>query len=250
MDFSGIFARERELFPTEPADRVQWKIMDFRDLDGTMCFCSEESAREIRRQVFAAEESFGKIHWIDTGDYHYLSYFFLERMAEPFTLVLLDHHPDDQPSVFGGDVLSCGGWVLWAKERLSRLRRVVSVGPEGNVTVRERMSGSAGEWREVRKAGMESAAAILREMIPEDECVYLSIDKDVLSKEFARTDWSQGSMELPEMLLLLDILRSRKVTGADLCGGLSEAKGAVEADFEVNARTDWILIDKLLDIIN
>ena len=57
-------------------------------------------------------------------------------------------------------------------------------------------------------------------------------------------------MGLPEMLQLLEVLAPGKVLGADLCGGLSEAKGAEAADFEINANTDSILINKLLDIVN
>ena len=265
LDFSGIFARERRYFPAELEDRIRWDIMDFRTLDGTMCFCADESVREIRRRLrteFQAASASGRpgrlpevcvaempegIHWIDTGDYHYLTYFFLEGIPEPFTLVLLDHHPDDQPSVFGSDVLSCGGWVQTAMERLPLLSRIVSIGPGGAVTVREK---TAGEWRVVRQAGMESATEVLRETIAEGNPFYLSIDKDVLSKDFARTDWSQGEMGLLEMLQLLEVLAPGKVLGADLCGGLSEAKGAEAADFEINAKTDSILINKLLDIIN
>lgn len=279
LDFSGSFSPERALFPERIEGTWAFSVSDFRDLDGTMCFCSEESAAEIRRRLGVvsalpadcggtlredcpSQAGEGIIHWIDTGDYHYLSYFFLERISVPFTLLLLDNHPDDQPSVFGGDLLSCGGWVLTAMERLSMLRRVVSVGPDGAVTVRERVSGASSggmddAWRVIRKADLydagggdsesrvENAYAILSETVSVGENVYLSLDKDVLSYDFARTDWSQGELTLSGILRLIQVLQGRNVLGVDICGGLTEAKGASVADFSVNARTDAALLDAL-----
>ena len=254
LDFSGCFSPEKMLFPERIVRTWNFEWIDFRDLGGTMCFCSEESAAEIRRRL---DGNFGgELHWIDTGDYHYLTYFFLERLTVPFTLLLLDNHPDDQPSVFGGDLLSCGGWVLAAMEQLPMLRKVVSVGPDGALTVRERRTGPSGEgtWRVVYEADLYDgenklrlleAETILREIITEGESVYLSLDKDVLSNDFARTDWSQGKMSLPDMLRLLQVLRGRKLLGMDICGGLTEAKGATEGDFSINARTDAALLEAL-----
>ena len=225
LDFSGFFSGEQGLFPTETEEKFCFRLHDFRDLDGTMCFCSDESAEQIRRRL---DPSVASLHWIDTGDYHYLTYFFLERLTEPFTLVLLDNHPDDQASAFGGDLLSCGGWVRTASERLPLLRRVVSIGTTVPV---------------------EAAAQVLREVVRGGGAFYLSIDKDVLSKEYARTDWSQGSMTLPQLLDLLDLLRGTRLLGVDLCGGLTEAKGASCEDFAVNVRTDAALFDKLEEIV-
>ena len=225
LDFSGFFSGEQGLFPPETEEKFCFRLHDFRDLDGTMCFCSDESAAQIRRRL---DPSVASLHWIDTGDYHYLTYFFLERLTEPFTLVLLDNHPDDQASAFGGDLLSCGGWVRTASERLPLLRRVVSIGTAVPV---------------------EAAARVLREVVRGGGAFYLSIDKDVLSKEYARTDWSQGSMTLPQLLDLLDLLRGTRLLGVDLCGGLTEAKGASREDFAVNARTDAALFGKLEEIV-
>ena len=52
-------------------------------------------------------------------------------------------------------------------------------------------------------------------------------------------------MSLPDMLRLLQVLRGRKLLGMDICGGLTEAKGATERDFSINARTDAALLEAL-----
>ena len=68
--------------------------------------------------------------------------------------------------------------------------------------------------------------------------VYLSVDLDVLSPAFARTDWDQGSMQLDALLAALrKLVAARPVLGVDLCGGLTPEKGASPADEALNART-------------
>ena len=96
--------------------------VDFTHLEGTNCYCSPESAAIIR-QDFGRQE-LRAFHQIGTGDYHYLTLFWLELIREPFCLVLFDHHPDDQPAAFGDALGSCGGWVTDAR-RLPLLRQDV-----------------------------------------------------------------------------------------------------------------------------
>ncbi|MCR4823721.1 MAG: hypothetical protein K5849_00005, partial [Bacteroidales bacterium] len=87
--------------------------VDFSGLQGTNCYCSAESAERIRRSVSTLPLT--AFHLIGTGDYHYQTLFWLERIREPFSLVLFDHHPDDQAGAFGTDLISCGGWVADAR---------------------------------------------------------------------------------------------------------------------------------------
>ena len=52
-----------------------------------------------------------------------------------------------------------------------------------------------------------------------NEPVYISVDKDVLNKESALTNWDQGSLSLNELEELLTfILRKQDVIGIDICG--------------------------------
>ena len=54
--------------------------LDFRELEGTCCYCSEEAAKIFSK---ALKEPEG-IAWIDSGDYHYLSYFRAKRIKQDF----------------------------------------------------------------------------------------------------------------------------------------------------------------------
>lgn len=194
--------------------------MDFSSFEGTNCYCSAESAALIRRAV--ADLPLRAFHCIGTGDYHYISLFWLERVKEPFRLVLFDHHPDDQPAAFGADLLSCGGWVADAR-RLPMLR--------SDVWVRD-----AADFPTLRT-------------LP-DLPVYLSVDLDVLSGEYARTDWDQGGMTLGELSAALrDLAASRRILGVDLCGGHTAEKGASPEDLALNASTGEALYGIFRDLI-
>lgn len=195
-------------------------ITNFSSLEGTCCYCSAESAGLIRQTV--AELPLHAFHEIGTGDYHYQTLFWLERIAEPFALVLFDHHPDDQAPAFGGGLLSCGGWVTEAR-KLPMLR--------ADLWIRD-----AEDFP--RLDGLPA--------LP----LYLSVDLDVLSPEFARTDWDQGRMTLTELSAALrGLASSRRVLGVDLCGGLEPQKGASPEDLALNASTGEALFGIFREMI-
>lgn len=192
---------------------VETIFSDFSQLEGSCCYCSEETAAEIRRRISGMP--LHAIHLIGTGDYHYQTLFWLERVGRPFSLILLDNHPDDQPGAFGPELLSCGNWVLGAR-RLPALQHFL--------------------W--IRRASDMDAAAL-----PATLPLYISVDIDVLSTEYARTGWDQGGMSLAELTGLLGSLRARYcgpggpgIIGADICGGVTRENGGCDADFELNRR--------------
>ena len=63
-NFSGIYAQENFLDGT---------VLDFTSLGETECYCSSASAAVIRSAL--APYGPGGIHWLDSGDYHYVSLF-------------------------------------------------------------------------------------------------------------------------------------------------------------------------------
>jgi hypothetical protein len=193
-NFSDIYRQE---------DFLDGTVLDFTSLEETRCYCSQASADIIR----AALEPYGPggIHWLDSGDYHYVSLLIQEMIREPYSLVLFDNHPDDQAGAFGDNLLSCGSWV-------SEVHRLAN-------------------WR-------QSA-----------EAVYISIDKDVLSREYARTDWDQGDMSLDQLFASIrDISLRHRIIGVDICGELSLLKGACSEDVIINSKTNRLIQDFLLNL--
>lgn len=230
-DFTGMY--EAEGFLQVLQDRgVPYRQVRLGDIEGTCCYCDPEAEAEISRRLDPQPEE--RVRWIDSGDYHYVSKILAAREREPFTLVLVDNHPDDQAPVFGG-VLSCGSWVRDLREGNPVLEEVWTLGPD------HRIRNGAGTIDRELEEGIDDLVAAL-----EGKRVYLSVDKDVLDRACSRTDWSQGTYSLDTLKGWLDRLLRLDVVAVDVCGGLSPAQGAKPQDLRVNGETDvelqeWIL---------
>lgn len=73
--------------------------------------------------------SYGEIHFIDSGNYHYMTRIWLERSRSHLILLVFDNHTDMQPPVFGG-LLSCIGWIYDSVMELPLLQKVILIGPD------------------------------------------------------------------------------------------------------------------------
>jgi hypothetical protein len=74
----------------------------------------------------------------------------------------------------------------------------------------------------MRAIGEESFADYLISRI-ETDAVYLTIDKDALTREDAITNWDQGRLHLPYLLSIIrGIGRHHRIIGADVVGDYSK----------------------------
>lgn len=187
---------------------------EFSCLDGTCRYCSAEAAQQIRQALQGLP--LRAAHFLGTGDYHYISLFWLERIGEPFALILFDNHPDDQPGAFGSEILSCGSWVADAR-MLPSCKAVAWF--DGN-----------GVWQ--------------GDPVPEGLPVYLSIDLDVLSEGCIETNWNQGNVNVSELQdAVSTAVSGHDVLGADICGGPAAESGA--SDFTRSLELAQMLISFL-----
>ena len=193
------------------------QVLDFTGLEGCCCYCDPEARKQLEE---AFPRPFPRLRWLDSGDYHYMSHLLALREKEPFHLVLLDHHPDNQEPAFGG-VLSCGSWARAMREDNPLLRDVLSIGPDGCP------EGIPEGWLEEHKG----------------QRVYVSLDKDVMDRAWARTDWSQGSHTLDQVqAMLLQLLEGPvQVVAVDVCGEIAPSKGATPEDLRINLETNKTL---------
>ena len=233
-DFSGVYAEEG--FLQELQDRgVPYRLVRLGDIGGTTCYCDPAAEAEISRRL--VPELHERLRWIDSGDYHYVTKILAAREQAPFTLVLVDNHPDDQPPAFDG-VLSCGGWVKALREGSPMLEEVWTLGPDHRI---RNVSGTVD--RELEEGIDDLLAAVAEKRI------YLSVDKDVLGREWARTDWSQGMYSLDVLKGWLDRLLQLDVVAVDVCGELAPAQSATPEDLRVNCETNVELQDFILDYL-
>ena len=238
QDFTGVYAEQAFMQELRTAagtsKNVRW--LDCTKIVGTDCYCDDDAIKEINELIDNAEcdiENRGNstsapaIHFFDNGNYHYMSKIWTDRVQEPFTLIVFDHHPDMQPPRFGG-ILSCGGWVKEVLDNNKFVQNVIIIGVKDELveTVREELSQS-GETSILEKVTFikESELNTLSSIICSDYVnvfssnLYISIDKDALSPTYAATNWDQGSLTLDALKNCITTLAAgRKILGIDICG--------------------------------
>jgi Arginase family len=181
---------------------------------------------------------------LGSGDFHHVSLLLIERLASsgPFRVIVFDNHPDNMRYLFG---IHCGSWVRQAC-RAAWVSHVHVVGIcSEDVTGRHAWGNYLGPlyrrrltyWctsvdvRWARRIGLGAAVrgfastsamleAFEAEVASREEPTYLSIDKDVLSTEAARTNWDQGRMSEQELVAAIGTLRGGLV-GSDITGEVS-----------------------------
>lgn len=228
MDFSGVYGEENFWKKENPL----W--LDFGDVSGTSCYCDPEAGEEIRRRI--RNLPCHGIHFLDSGNYHYLSLFWMEKMQKPFRLLVFDNHTDMQSPAFGG-LLSCGSWVREALEELPLLREVMLVGPEEEAflqieeVLRARVRFVSRERLRSKEGRCGAWPGKCRDLP-----IYLSVDKDILCPADACTGWSQGDTSLENLLAMAEeAFVSCPVCGMDVCGERDpRQRGSSEANDRAN----------------
>lgn len=243
QDFTGVYAEQafmQELRATaETSKDVRW--LDCTKIVGTDCYCDDDAIKEINELIDNAESSSKSecnriienrdnstnapdIHFFDNGNYHYMSKLWTDRVQEPFTLIVFDHHPDMQPPRFGG-ILSCGGWVKEVLDNNKFIQNVIIIGVKDELveTVREELSqsGEANILEKVtfiKKSELNTLSSFVSRLSSQHS-LYISIDKDALSPTYAATNWDQGSLTLDALKDCITALTTgRKILGIDICG--------------------------------
>ena len=217
MNFSGIY-KEQQFWQTGEIQRnISW--VEVQDLPGSNCYCDGDAMETLRQKL--EEFDADGIHFIDSGNYHYMSRIWLEKLNTPFRLVVFDNHTDMQPPAFGG-LLSCGGWVAASLEELPLLKEVLLVGPDQEAfdqtepVLREKVRFLSRE--KLGEMTLEEKVSFFEELTAELP-TYLSVDKDVLCPEEASTTWSQGEMTLEELCQFVKVLLEKQdILGMDVCG--------------------------------
>ena len=206
--------------------------IDCRDISGTNGYCDDTAKEQIRERI--ADLSGSGIHFLDSGNYHYLSLLWLEKIREPFSLVLFDHHPDMQLPSFG-EITSCGGWVKEALERNPFLEQVYLAGVDGELLE---------EVLEQDRIGPGKVHVGVEELLcaGEPRSIYISLDKDALGRDDARCDWDQGDLTLDEVLEMIRALdKKHRLLGMDVCG---ENPGSADPeDVGINDRTNRKILE-------
>jgi hypothetical protein len=221
FSLSGIY--ESEGYAWEQAG----KIWDLRELRGTDGYLDPETEQFLEAELGRKKETkeLPRIRLLDSGNYHYMSKLLLGLEKEDLFLAVFDHHTDMQPPALL-PVLSCGSWIRDAARAYQNIKGICVIGPpEASVRETEAMEHVWFVTQEELDDG--SGAAKIKEVFASHAGtfpVYLSVDKDILSKEELDTNWDQGNVRVDELLSLAkDCLAGRKVL-AVAGGGVQRGK--------------------------
>ena len=244
LDFSNVYRDEN--IPRN--DKLHW--IDCSDIYECDLYCSQSAEKEIHRRI--DPYGIGGIHFLDSGNYHYVTKIMTDQISEPFSLILFDHHTDMQPPMIDG-MISCGDWARSVLLTNPNLQQLILIGPkkadiqavftdkqlkarEKKILKEKLIAFSAEELR--AEEGHEKAEKIRME-VP----FYISIDKDVLDERYCETNWNQGKMPLSLLEHLLTLFLAQKnILGIDICGEcqqgipLPEYMEAEEKNAETNRK--------------
>ena len=236
LDFTHVYCDE------DIKDIDRFRYIDCSDIQETDMYCSKNAYEKIWGRI----EPYGiqGIHYIDSGNYHYISKIITDHIDEPFGLVMYDHHTDMQMPMVP-EMMSCGDWAGQALSQNKKLRQLVIVGPPESDIEQTLESYSGSQSGRLLTFSAEDLHGDLLEnklkLIRTDLPLYISIDKDVLGPEYTETNWSQGDMSIDGLERLLSVflggqgeekntdacrnderyaggIRHSRILGVDVCG--------------------------------
>ena len=252
LDFTGVYSFQPFMQGLKGDSRLvsatsnaEILYIDCADIPGTDCYCDDEAVEAIRRRIAEAGVTDASgIHFFDNGNYHYMSKIWTDMVQEPFSLVVFDHHPDMQEPRFG-NILSCGGWVKKVLEENKFIDNVVIIGVVDHLVDELRAELSqAGDANILDKVTFIKESELCEIAAPTsfsrtptsfsrmreslrfptesgmtEGRIYISIDKDALSTDYAATNWDQGSLDVATLKEIIDDLAAgHKILGIDICG--------------------------------
>lgn len=218
-------------------------------------------ADNLRETFFAGNDDDPKLCFMGSGDFHHVTALLLSATLEkcngPITVIHFDNHPD-WVHYRGG--MHCGSWVNSAAGQ-DKVAKVITIGvcshdlqrPDKKGANLDLLSGGRLElfpydhapskvsgdygaggsfrqigshlhWQTIARTGEEAFTEKLLSRIPTGD-VYITVDKDVLSREDCETNWDQGVMRLPYLLLLLRAIgKKHRIIGADVTGDYSRPR--------------------------
>ena len=219
MDFSGIY-QEEQFYEGE---QISW--IDLSDISGTNCYCDGDAQAQILERMEKYPVS--GIYFIDSGNYHYVTEIMTSQIQKEFQLVVFDHHTDMQKPMIE-HMTSCGDWAEKVLETNPWLQQLVLIGPQAkDIEQLYREKDGLMNRKEISEKLLTFSAEEIHtredknkiSKIKKNLPVYISIDKDILDKQYTKTNWSQGNMSLPMLERLLShFLENGNILGIDICG--------------------------------
>lgn len=245
MDFSQIYQKE------DFYKKHHYEWVNCTDIEETNCYCSEEGKQKIEERMKAYSPN--AIHFIDSGNYHYVSKLWMNKIKESFVLVVVDHHPDTQRGLLE-ELSSCGGWVQEVLKENPYVKKVLLLGVKQELIeqiepIEKSFEDKIKVYTEEQLKQQEGWLQLAKE--PIEAPIYISIDKDVLDIQEASTNWDQGTLTLENVKEMITLLQDKqKLLGVDIAGEAActlapEDIEKYEHDCYVNNKANEVLLKYL-----
>lgn len=240
-NFSGVYKTQSFM---QQLKEAFW--LDCSNISGTDCYCDNEAENALKNLIEKCGNSLNGIHFLDNGNYHYLTKLWTNYINENFDLIVFDNHPDMQQPIFS-ELLSCGGWLKIVLEQNVYVGNVLIIGVADKLITDEILHTK--KLSIIAKNNLHNLQKNLCTFLEQkkDKPIYISIDKDVLNKTDAVTNWDNGSLALNELLKSIDIIcKKRRIIGVDICGEC-ELNFNDNKDNEINSKANELIYKKFAD---
>jgi len=254
LNFDDSVIKQRQLI-----SRYQPEIIDFKDIGpSARLWLNKKTAGQVRRRISALDMN--AVTFLGSGDFHHISEILVSRFQEPISLIVFDFHPDWDALP---PRLGCGSWITQALRSKNILKCILAGVSSADISSGGIQSGSLSllkdnrleiypyqhrpslvflravpanislrskrglfyheiYWNEMRGKNLADLFTSVLKNIPTKK-VYVSIDKDCLTRRYAFTNWEEGLISLPELLTMLGLIRERlDIVGLDITGDYSE----------------------------
>lgn len=211
---------------------------DLSSLSGLSCYCDPSNIEYLSSLTYS---KIPRLHFIDSGNYHYISYMHLQHIRTDFKLILFDNHPDAKKADF--PLLSCGSWVLDSLKNVEYLKYIDFRGTDPLLMdeVKQDIINKGFTQKQYDKENR--IYRFQRSNLSDPLPIYLSIDKDVLSENYARTSWTHGIMNLSSLICITgQLIKENEILGIDICGE-SDLDFLDPSSCKLNEDTNRILAD-------
>ncbi|MBS5939073.1 arginase family protein [Clostridium sp.] len=237
MNFSHVYEKERFFLDEE----YNW--VDCSKVRGTNGYCDKNAFHILQEKVKSLKPE--GIHFIDSGNYHYASELWIDKIKNDFTLIVFDHHSDMRRPSFG-DILSCGSWIMDEIDNNKYIKKVIIIGlsEEQKETIPRQYLNKVVGISDTDLMSLNKNA--LYKLINSRYPVYISIDKDVLSEDIVNTSWDQGDMNFDFLKRILhSIILKYDIIGVDVCGDTDPNNiENIRSNDKVNERLLKFLLDE------
>ena len=254
LNFDNSILAQRKLISTYLAEIV--------DLTGLAECARLFMSKNVRKEISAILAPITKNYpsFLGSGDFHHISEILISRIDAHFCLVVFDFHPDWDilPPYF-----ACGSWINQALKNKNIVKCLLiakgsqdlsfpaletanlgalaggrleiypyrhkpsrvyfrHVARNRSLGIQKNFFSNKIIWDQLENKDLTVFFLELIRHLPTHK-VYVSIDKDCLSGDYALTNWEEGFLRLEQLLAMLRLIRENlDIIGLDVTGDYSQ----------------------------